>query len=170
MREAGLSGSGSGLDEVVAREICDLILQNTQGRHLEQHNVKRRHIVGKSAPSVFQAEQAKGLQRGLRSLLRPSRVQQQMHRAKYAPSTLPEVCSGELQKKVRLQVDSSGRRVIEALPVYAMDARTARKNLAPSELRERLNEWLQSNDASEWRQSRTNLFGNVADDDGDGVT
>ena len=38
----------------------------------------------------------------------------------------------------------------DALPVFVVDQRTARKALAPSTMQEKLNQWLQSNDGEGW--------------------
>ena len=45
----------------------------------------------------------------------------------------------------------------DALPLFVVDQRTARKALAPSTMQEKLNQWLQSNDGEGWLHSRHEL-------------
>lgn len=52
--------------------------------------------------------------------------------------------------------------VVHSLPLYVQDARTARKSLANSSIRDHLQCWLRSSDGRSWQQAREQMWASLA--------
>ena len=75
-------------------------------------------------------------------------------REQSCPSVLRDVMHKAIDKATR-----EGRPgALAPLPLFVEDARTTAKDRASSVLDERLADWLQSDEAAEWRKNRRALF------------
>ena len=147
IREAGLSGSGSAGEEVVVNAIALSLHDDARRTAFTKKASKRRRLV---------VGQARDAPTELHEMMRRAITVSSTDREEYKPMGLPAVCAESLQKHTRQ--DGRGLR-IDALPMFKMDPRTANKHLAHAEMRRRLQEWVESDDATEWRKNRDMMFG-----------
>ena len=168
LRESGLDGGGSVQEEELITEIAALLAADggrrtmvTSGSRGNMHC--RRDGAVPIDFAIVRTWAMRNRPQLMRGRLADCAAYTPAERASHQPAELPAVAREEVDRHVR-RIQGGGM-LIRSLPQFQVDTRTARKSLAPSALRCRLQQWLVSQDAEEWRASRKQLFGAGANGD-----
>jgi hypothetical protein len=170
LRECGLSGSCDQEEEVLVGEIATLLAaggarrtaasrRRQQGKRAFSSRGRQVHVMDRALGEWS----AKARGRFVHGRLSDNLAFDDNDRATHAPVTLPQVALDEVTlclRRPRTNGELAGALVVAPLPQFRVGARAAR-HATPSTLRARLQEWLASDDAAEWRASRQQLFGHI---------
>ena len=178
LKEAGVSCTGGERDEHLISSLVQIFMQTLKKRpRLSRTGVAKRRRLGEKLDGSFATQglalaaneqaAASGRDQAFREVDCPEHFeyhatdlpqQRKEWRQNHKPSLLDPGARNALQAAAGGREELSATTSLRALPFQVEDIRSVRKHRAPSDLQEKMNQWLQSEASSSWHDKRAALW------------
>ena len=178
LKEAGVSCTGGERDEHLISSLVQIFMQTLKKRpRLSRTGVAKRRRLGEKLDGSFATQglalaaneqaAASGRDQAFREVDCPEQFeyhatdlpqQRKEWRQNHKPSLLDPGARNALQAAAGGREELSATTSLRALPFQVEDITSVRKHRAPSDLQEKMNQWLQSEASSSWHDKRAALW------------